>query len=224
MTQGLLADRVALITGATRGIGAAVATRFAAEGAHVVLTGRTVGALEEIDDKVRGLGGTATLVPLDLTQFDRIDQLAAALHERFGRLDILIGNAGVLGAIGPMGHMTPKEFQTIIDVNLTANWRLIRACDPLLRLATRGHALFTTCSVGHEPTAYWSAYALSKAALEMMVQTWAAELLKTRVTAALVDPGPVRTALRRKAFPGEAPDAAATPEAAAEIFLRHVLD
>jgi len=224
MTERALAGRVALITGATRGIGAAVATRFAAEGAHVVLTGRTVGALEEIDDRVRGSGGTATLVPLDLTQFDRIDQLAAALHERFGRLDILIGNAGVLGSIGPMGHMTPQEFQTIIDVNLTANWRLIRACDPLLRLAKRGHALFTTCSVGHEPTAYWSAYALSKAGLEMMVQTWAAELQKTRVTAALVDPGPVRTALRRKAFPGEGPDAAATPEAAAEIFLRHVLD
>jgi NAD(P)-dependent dehydrogenase (short-subunit alcohol dehydrogenase family) len=224
MTQGALAGRIALVTGASRGIGAAVARRFAAEGAHVILVARTVGGLEEVDDAIKAEGGTATLVPLDLTDFDKLDQLAPAIHERWGRLDILVANAGTLGSIGPMGHMTPQDFKTVLDVNLVANWRLIRALDPLLRLAPRAHALFTTCEVGHQPTAYWSAHAISKAALEMMARTWAAELTRTNLRVSLVDPGPVRTALRRKAFPGEPPSAPATPEAAAEIFLRHVLD
>jgi NAD(P)-dependent dehydrogenase (short-subunit alcohol dehydrogenase family) len=218
-----LEGRVALVTGATRGIGAAVARRFAAEGAHVVLVGRTVGALEEIDDAIKAGGGRATLVPLDLTDFDRIDQLATVLHERYGRLDILVGNAAVLGSIGPMGHMTPADFQTVLDVNLTANWRLIRAFDAMLRLAPAGRALFSTCIVGREPTAYWSAYALSKAALEMMALTWSAELEKTNVKVALIDPGPVRTGLRRKVFPGEAPSDSATPDAAAALFLEHAI-
>ncbi len=220
---GALDGRVALITGATRGIGAAVARAFAAEGAHVVLVGRTVGGLEEVDDAIRAAGGAATLVPLDLAEFDRIDQLAVAVHQRWGRLDMLVGNAATLGSIGPMGHMSPRDFQTVMDVNLTANWRLIRAFDPLLRLAPEAQALFTTCSVGHTPTAYWSAYAFSKAGLEMMVQTWAAELLKTKVTVSLVDPGPVGTALRRKAFPGEHVADVPTPESVVPLFLRHAL-
>ncbi|HLY57571.1 MAG TPA: SDR family NAD(P)-dependent oxidoreductase [Stellaceae bacterium] len=224
MAEAQLAGRVALITGATRGIGAAVARRFSAEGAHVVLIGRTVGALEEIDDAIKIAGGTATLVPLDLKEFDKIDQLAGVLTDRHGKLDILVGNAAVLGSIGPMGHMTPEEFRNVMDINVTANWRLVRAFDPLLRRAPKAHALFTTCEAGHEPTAYWSAYAMSKAALEMMTLTWAAELTKTNVKVALIDPGPVRTGLRRKVFPGEHPSAAAAPEAVASLFLQHVLD
>lgn len=218
-----LAGRIALVTGATRGIGAAVARRFAVEGAHVILVGRTVGGLEENDDAIKAAGGSATLVPLDLRDFDRIDQLAQVVHHRYGRLDILVGNAAMLGSIGPMGHMTPADFQAVIDVNVTANWRLIRAFGPLLRRAPEAHALFTTCAAGHEPTAYWSAYALSKAALEMMARTWAAELKKTKVKVTLVDPGPVRTGLRRKIFPGEHSAAVPAPEAVAGLFLQHVL-
>lgn len=221
--QGRLDGKVALITGATRGIGAAVARLLAAEGAHVVLVGRTVGGLEEIDDAVRAVGGSATLVPLDLTEFAKIGELGAALYQRHGRLDILIGNAATLGQIGPMGHMGLDQFQAVLDLNLTANWQLIRVLDPLLRLAPVGRALFTTCAVGHEPTAYWSAYALSKAALEMMVKTWAAELLKTRVKVALVDPGPVRTELRRTAFPHEDRDRLRSPDEAAQEFLNHLV-
>ena len=221
---GGLEGRIALITGATRGIGAAVARRFSAEGAHVVLVGRTVGALEEIDDAIKMAGGTATLVPLDLKDFDKIDQLAGVLTSRHGKLDILVGNAAVLGSIGPMGHMTPEEFREVMDINVGANWRLIRAFDPLLRQAPKAHVLFTTCAAGHEPTAYWSAYAMSKAALEMMALTWATELTKTNVKVAVIDPGPVRTGLRRKIFPGEHPHATATPEAVASLFLQHVLD
>lgn len=221
---GLLKDRVALITGATRGIGAAIARCFAAEGAHLVLVGRTVGALEEVDDQVRAAGGdSATLVPLDLCEHGRIDQLALALHQRFGRLDILVGNAATLGTIGPMGHMAADKYQAVMDLNLTANWRLVRAFDPLLRLAPAGRAIFTTCRIGHEPTAYWSAYAMSKAGLEMMARTWAEELGHTRVQVRLVDPGPVRTGLRRAAFPGEDPATLKGPDEVAGLFLEAAL-
>ncbi|MGB8840433.1 MAG: SDR family NAD(P)-dependent oxidoreductase [Aliidongia sp.] len=220
---GRLAGRVALITGASRGIGAGVARRFSAEGAHVVLVARTVGGLEEVDDAVRAVGGTATLVPLDLTDFDKIDQMVAAIQQRFGRLDILVGNAGILGELGPLGHLDAKLFQRLIDLHITANWRLIRACDGLLRAAPAGRALFTTCAAGHEPTAYWSGYAVTKAALEMMVRVYGAELGKTRVTAALVDPGPVATALRKGAFPGEDRTTLPTPDEKAELFLAAAL-
>ena len=223
MSSGRLAGRVALITGASRGIGAGVARLFAAEGAHVVLVARTVGGLEETDDEIRKAGGSATLVPLDLTEFDKIDQMAAALFARFGRLDILVGNAGILGELGPMGHLDVKLFQRLMDLHVTANWRLIRACDAMLRQAPEGRALFTTCAAGHEPTAYWSGYAVTKAALEMMVQTYAAELTKTRVKALLVDPGPVATALRKGAFPGEDRARLATPDDVAPRFLEAVL-
>jgi NAD(P)-dependent dehydrogenase (short-subunit alcohol dehydrogenase family) len=221
--KGRLAGRIALITGASRGIGAGVARRFAAEGAHVVLVARTVGGLEEVDDTIRTLGGTATLVPLDLTDFEKIDQMAAALYERFGRLDVLVANAATLGSLGPLGHLDPKLFQRVLDLNVTANWRLIRAVDPLLRQAPAGRALFTTCAAGHEPTAYWSGYAISKAALEMMAKVYAAELGNTRVTVELVDPGPVATALRKEAFPGEDRALISKPDDVAELFLNKVL-
>jgi NAD(P)-dependent dehydrogenase (short-subunit alcohol dehydrogenase family) len=218
-----LAGQVALITGASRGIGAGIARRFAAEGAHLVLAARTVGGLEEVDDAVRAAGGTATLVPLDLTDFDKIDQMVAAIHQRFGRLDILVGNAGILGELGPLGHLDAKLLQQMIDLHVTANWRLIRACDPLLRQAPNGRALFTSCAAGHEPLAYWSGYAVTKAALEMMVHLYHAELGRTRVKAMLIDPGPVATALRKGAFPGEDRETLPKPDEVAHLFLEAVL-
>jgi NAD(P)-dependent dehydrogenase (short-subunit alcohol dehydrogenase family) len=220
---GRLAGRIALITGASRGIGAAVARRFAAEGAHVVLAARTVGALEEVDDQIQAAGGSATLVPLDLAEFDKIDQMGAALYERFGRLDILVGNAGHIGSLGPMSHQDPKVFKRVMETNVIANYRLIRSMEPLLKLAPAGRAVFTACAAGHEPTAYWSAYAVSKAALEMMARTWAAELTKTNVKVALVDPGPIATQLRRTAFPGEDQAAMKQPDDVAGLFLDQVL-
>ena len=222
MTQPL-AGKVALITGATRGIGQAAALSFAAAGAHIVAVGRTQGALEELDDRIGAAGGSASLVPLDLAEFDKIDALAGVVAQRYGRLDILVGNAAMLGSIGPMGHQSQAEFDRVFAVNVTANWRLVRAFDPLLRRAAGARVVFATCAVGHEPTAYWSAYAMSKAALEMMARSWAAELERTGIEVALVDPGPVRTGLRRKAFPGEDPATLAAPEAAAGLYLRHVL-
>jgi NAD(P)-dependent dehydrogenase (short-subunit alcohol dehydrogenase family) len=198
-----LAGRIALVTGASRGIGRAVAKRFATEGAHLVLVARTQGGLEELDDEIRGIGGEATLVPLDLRDFDRIDQMGAALYRRFGRLDVLVGNAGVLGSLSPMGHFDPKVWAEVIEVNLTANWRLIRALDPLLRLSAAGRAIFTTCAAARDALPYWGAYAASKAALETMVMIYAGEMRTTPVKVNLVDPGIVRTNLRAQGFPGE---------------------
>jgi NAD(P)-dependent dehydrogenase (short-subunit alcohol dehydrogenase family) len=214
-----LAGRLALITGASRGIGAAVARRFAQEGAQVILLARTVGGLEEVDDVVRAAGGQATLVPLDLRDFDKIDQLGASLYRRFGRLDVLVGNAGVLGTLSPTGHFDPRVWAEVIDVNLTANWRLIRSLDPLLRLSDAGRALFTTCAAARETTAYWGAYAASKAALETMVRSYAGEVAKTALCVNLVDPGIVRTNLRAHGFPGEDRSALSAPEDVTEPFV-----
>src|SRR6266404_9776755 len=158
MTTGRLAGKIALITGASRGIGAAVAERFAREGAHLVLTGRTVGGLEETDDRVRAAGGSATLVPFDLREFIKIDELAAALYERYGRLDILVGNAGEFGVFTPLGHLDPAVWNEIIDLNLTANWRLIRAMDPLLRAAPDGRAIFVTSRLARDALPYYGPY------------------------------------------------------------------
>jgi NAD(P)-dependent dehydrogenase (short-subunit alcohol dehydrogenase family) len=222
--SGRLAGRIALITGASRGIGAAVARRFAAEGAQLVLVARTVGGLEELDDRIRQDGGQgATLVPLDLREFDAIDRLGASLYERFGRLDVLVGNAGVLGTLSPVGHIEPPGWAEVMDINLTANWRLIRSLDPLLRRSEAGRAIFVSSGAAVTPHAYWGAYAVSKAALEMLVKTYAAELAKTNVRANLIDPGAVRTAMRAKAFPGEDPQSLRTPEAIAETFVELAL-
>jgi NAD(P)-dependent dehydrogenase (short-subunit alcohol dehydrogenase family) len=215
-----LAGRIALVTGASRGIGAAVATRFAAEGAQLVLVARTVGGLEEIDDAVRAAGGKgATLVPLNLREFDAIDQLGASLYERFGRLDVLVGNAGVLGPLSPIGHVTPEAWAEVLDVNLTANWRLIRSLDPLLRRSEAGRAVFVTSGAAARPRAYWGPYAVAKAALEMLVRTYAAEVETSTVRANLVDPGAVRTAMRARAYPGEDPMTLPPAEAVAEVFV-----
>ena len=216
---GRLAERIALITGASRGIGAAVAKRFAAEGVHVVALARTVGGLEELDDDIRAAGGTATLLPLDLRKFDGIDQMGAALYQRFGRLDVLVGNAGVLGSLSPMGHFEPKVWAEVMEVNLTANWRLIRALDPLLRLSEAGRVIFTTCAAGREATPYWGAYAASKAALESMAKIYAGEMTKTNVRVNLIDPGTVRTKLRAQGFPGEDRSKLRSPEEVTEPFV-----
>jgi NAD(P)-dependent dehydrogenase (short-subunit alcohol dehydrogenase family) len=217
--SGRLAGKVALVTGASRGIGAAVALRFAGEGAHVVLAGRTVGGLEEVDDAVRAAGGTATLVPLDLRQFTKIDELAAALFDRYRRLDIVVGNAGSFGVFSPLGHIPPDIWSEVVDLNLTANWRLIRALDPLLRAAPAGRAIFVTSGIGRDTLAYWGPYAVSKTGLEMLVKIYAAEIANTRVRANLVDPGPVRTRLRARAFPGEDPNSLPPPASVTDLFV-----
>jgi NAD(P)-dependent dehydrogenase (short-subunit alcohol dehydrogenase family) len=214
-----LQDRIALVTGASRGIGAAVAKRLAREGAHVVLVARTQGGLERVDDEIRAAGGTASLVPLDLRDFDGIDRLAAVLAERHGKLDILVGNAAILGALSPMSHYEPKTWAEVIDINLNANWRLIRDFDAMLRLSDAGRALFVTSNVVREVRAYWGPYAASKAGLENMVRGWAAELANTKVRANLIDPGRVRTGMRRQAYPGEDATRHPLPEAIADRFV-----
>jgi NAD(P)-dependent dehydrogenase (short-subunit alcohol dehydrogenase family) len=221
--QGRLAGRIAVVTGASRGIGAAVAKRFAAEGAHVVLVARTVGGLEEMDDAIKAAGGNATLVPLDLRELDRIDPLGPALYERFGKLDILVGNAGLLGTLGPLSHHDARQWNEVIAVNVTANWRLIRTLEPLLKRAEAGRAIFVTSGAARKAQQFWGAYAVSKAALEMMVRTWAAELATTKVRANLLSPGAIRTSMRADAFPGEDPNTLRTPEAIVDTFVELAL-
>ena len=216
---GRLEGRIAFVTGASRGIGRAVAKRFAAEGAHVVLLARTQGALEELDDEIREAGGQATLVPFDLTDFDQIDRTGAALFERFKRLDVLVGNAGVLGTMGPVAHMDPAVWEQVMAVNVTANWRLIRGFDPLLRASDAGRAIFVTSGAARGPRAYWGAYAVSKAALEMLVGTYAAEVTKTNVRVNLVEPGATRTAMRAEAYPGEDPLSLKEPDGLTDVFV-----
>jgi NAD(P)-dependent dehydrogenase (short-subunit alcohol dehydrogenase family) len=214
-----LRGRIALITGASRGIGAAVAKRFAAEGAHVILVARTVGALEEVYDAIVAAGGTATGVPLDVADAARIDELAAHIDERYGRLDILVGNAGVLGPLSPLAHVDPPEWERVFAVNLHANWRLIRAMDLLLRRSAAGRAIFVSSGVTRGVHAYWGAYAVSKAALEALVRTYAAEVESFGVKANVVHPGIVRTAMRAQAMPGEDPLSLKPPEAVTDAFV-----
>ncbi|MEE8122578.1 MAG: SDR family NAD(P)-dependent oxidoreductase [Alphaproteobacteria bacterium] len=216
---GRLAGRISLITGASRGIGAAVARRFAAEGSHVILVARTVGGLEEADDAIRTGGGIATLMPMDLTEFEKIDRMGAAVAERCGRLDVLVGNAGILGTLSPMGHIEPQAWDQVIAVNLTANWRLIRSLDPLLRASGSGRAIFVTSGAADGVHPYWGAYAVSKAALEAMVRTWAGEVTKTPLKVNLVDPGALRTRMRAEAYPGEDPMTLEPPEAVTDVFV-----
>jgi NAD(P)-dependent dehydrogenase (short-subunit alcohol dehydrogenase family) len=217
--KGRLQGRIALVTGASRGIGAAVAKRYGAEGAHVILVARTVGGLEESDDAIRAAGGSATLVPLDLTESVKIDELGARLYERFGKLDVLVGNAGMLGALTPLTHLDPPVWDEVMAVNLTANWRLLRSMDPLLRRSDAGRAIFVTSGAARGIFPFWGAYAVSKAALEMLVRTYAAEVSEFGVRANIVDPGVVRTAMRAAAFPGEDPLKLPAPEAITEAFV-----
>jgi len=215
-----LSTKIALVTGATRGIGAAVAKRFAAEGAHIIAIGRRQADLERLDDEIQALGGTATLIQLDLQEFPKIEILAQNIAEKFGKLDILIGNAGILGEITPMPHTSPAEWDKVIAVNLTANFHLIRCFDALLRRAENPRAMFVTSGVTSGVHAYWGAYAVSKAALEEMVETYAAENVKTNLRVNLIDPKATRTRMRAQAFPGEDPDTLTPPENITDIFVR----
>jgi NAD(P)-dependent dehydrogenase (short-subunit alcohol dehydrogenase family) len=218
MTQPL-SGKIALVTGASRGIGRAVALELAKAGAHIVATARTVGGLEELDDEIRKLGAAATLVPLDIKDFPALDRLGASLYERFKKLDVLVGNAGQLGALTPVGHIEPKTWDDVIAVNLTANYRLIRSCDPLLRASDAGRAVFITSGVARNVRAYWGLYAASKAALNALVTAYAGELGRTNVKANLFNPGPIRTRMRAKAMPGEDPMTLDTPDQVAEALL-----
>jgi NAD(P)-dependent dehydrogenase (short-subunit alcohol dehydrogenase family) len=206
-----LAGRIALVTGASRGIGYAAAKGFAAAGAHVVAVARTAGGLEELDDEIRAEGGGATLVPLDLKDFAGIDRLGAALYERWGKLDVLFANAAILGQLSPLGHVPPKIWDDVMAVNVTANWRLIRSLDPLLRQSDAGRALFMSSGAASSCRAYWGPYSVSKAALQALVRTYAAEVRKTPIRVAAIDPGRTRTAMRAQAMPGEDPNTLPQP-------------
>jgi NAD(P)-dependent dehydrogenase (short-subunit alcohol dehydrogenase family) len=218
-----LADRIALVTGASRGIGRAVALALAAAGAHVIAVARTVGGLEELDDEIKTAGGSATLVPLDLKDYEGIARLGGALFERYTKLDVLVGNAGILGPLSPLSHVEPKAWDDVMAVNVTANWHLIRCMEPLLLQSDAGRAVFLSSGVSWAARAYWGPYAISKAALNTMVQTWAAETAKTALRVNLFTPGPIRTRMRAQAMPGEDPMSLETPEQVAEKIVEMCL-
>jgi len=214
-----LASRIALVTGASRGIGYATARALAKAGAHVVAVARTQGGLEELDDEIRKGGGAATLVPLNLTDFDGIARLGAALHERHGKLDILVGNAGVAGPSSPLGHIELKPWSDVMAINVSANFQLIRCMEPLLKRSDAGRAVFVTSGAASKASAYLGPYAASKAALETLVRVWARETAATAVRVNLFDPGPIRTRMRATVFPGEDPLTLDTPDQAAEFIV-----
>lgn len=212
MTQRPLEGRVALVTGASRGIGFATSLELARLGAHIIACGRSTRLLETLDDALKAEGlGSATLTPFNLRDFPAIDRLGQAIFERWGRLDILVGNAGQLGQLGPIGHVKPDAWTELLEVNLTANWRLIRSMDPLLRMSEGGRAVFVSSGAARNFRAYWGPYAVTKAALEALAKCYAAELVETNVRVSLFNPGPTRTAMRAKAMPGEDPNTLPTP-------------
>jgi NAD(P)-dependent dehydrogenase (short-subunit alcohol dehydrogenase family) len=201
----LFEGKVALVTGASRGLGRAAALALAKQGAHIIATARTQGGLEELDDEVKAAGSSATLVPMDITDYPAIDRLGAAIFERWKKLDILIGNAGLLGKLTPLPHIEPKSWDEVMAVNVTANYRLLRSMDPLLRAAPAGRAIFVTSGLAYKCFPYWGTYSVSKAALEAVVKTYAAEIETTSVRANMFSPGPTRTKMRATAMPGEDP-------------------
>lgn len=217
--SGRLQDRLAVITGASRGIGRAVALGMAAEGAHVILVARTVGGLEEVDDEINKVGGKATLVPFDLTDLSAIDRLGATIYERWGKLDILVANAGSLGTLTPLSHMDPKDWDKTIATNLTVNYRMIRSFEPLLKRSDAGRAIFVTSGSADKNKPYWGGYAITKAGLNAMARTWAAECEKTNIRVNLISPGPTRTAMRKKAMPGEDPTGLTKPADLVPLFI-----
>lgn len=214
-----LAGKVALVTGASRGLGRAIALHLAKQGAHIIATARTQGGLEELDDEIKAAGSTATLVPMDIIDYPGIDRLGAAIFERWKKLDILIGNAGVLGKLTPVPHLDPKIYDEVMAVNVTANYRLIRSMDPLLRMAPHGRAIFVTSGLAQKCSPYWGAYSISKAALEAMVKTYAGEMATTTVRVNCFSPGATRTKMRAIAIPGEDPMTLPTAEDVAEQIV-----
>src|SRR5690348_9512933 len=214
-----ITNRIALVTGASRGIGYAAARALARAGAHIVAVARTQGGLEELDDEIRRDGGAATLVPLSLTDTDGIARLGAALHERHGKLDILLGNAGIAGPSSPLGHIDLKPWNDVMAVNVTANFQLIRCMEPLLKQSDAGRAVFVTSGAANEAPAYVGPDAASKAALETLVRVWAQETASTNVRVNLFTPGPIRTRMRATVFPGEDPMTLHTPEQAAKFIV-----
>lgn len=215
-----LEGKIALITGASKGIGAAVAKAFAGAGAHVILLARDIKKLEAVDDDIREVGGRATLMPLDLMKLDDLDKLGPTIYERFGKLDIFVGNAGLLGTLGPLAQISNREFQHVMDTNLAANFRLIKTLDPLLQASSAGRVIFVSTSAEVvKGRAYWGTYSVSKAALESMAQVYAAETAKTNIRVNIIDPGGVRTDMRKAAKPGEDPASLPAPEEIVGTFL-----
>lgn len=219
MTQKL-AGRIALVTGASRGIGYFLAREMAREGAHVIAVARTKGGLEELDDEIRAFGGEATLVPLDLADMAGIDRLGGAIHARWGKLDVLAANAAILGVIAPIGHVEAKVFDRTMQINVTATWRMIRSVDPLLRLSDAGRAMLISSGAAASCKPFWAPYSASKAAVEALGRTWAAETRNTPLRVNMVDPGATRTAMRAQAVPGEDPSSLPHPLAVAQAMLR----
>jgi NAD(P)-dependent dehydrogenase (short-subunit alcohol dehydrogenase family) len=214
-----LEHRVAVVTGASRGLGRAIALALAKEGAHIIAMARTQGGLEELDDEIKALGGSATLVPADIKDYAAIDRLGAAIFERWKKLDILIGNAGILGKLTPLPHLDPKVFDDVMAVNVTANFRLLRSLDPLLRASDAGRAVFVTSGLAQKCWAYWGSYSISKAALEAMVRTYATENEQSSIRANCFSPGATRTKMRAQAMPGEDPETLpSAEEVAAQII------
>lgn len=216
-----LDGRLALVTGASRGIGRAVALALGEAGAHIVAVApaKSTDALETLDDELKAKGSAATLVPLDVKDGAGIDRLGAGIFERWGKLDILVANAGILGTLTPLAHIAPKEWDDLIAINLTANWRLIRALDPLLRASDAGRAIFVSSGAADKATPFWGGYAVTKVALEKLAQTYAAETAKTPVRVNIVNPGGTRTRMRQQAFPGEDPDTLPTAQEVARLFV-----
>lgn len=214
-----LEGRIALVTGSSRGIGRAVAIALAKAGAQLILQGRVAGALEETDDQIRAAGSTATIIPLNLKQSDRVDALGPTLFERFGRLDILVANAGILGTLTPLGHVTDQNWTDTIAINLTANWRLIRTLDPVLKRSESGRVIFLSSGAASGKKAYWGPYAVSKAGTEALARTYAAEVENSPMRVNIVNPGPIATAMRAKAFPGEDPQTLPQPADIAPMFV-----
>ena len=214
-----LEGRVALITGASHGIGYAVAKRFAAEGAQVIAIGRNVGALEELSDEITDAGGKISLLPLDLTMFEKVDAIGPTIFERFGKLDIVVGNAALLGELAPVGHIDTQIFDNTLATNVTTNFRLIRTVDKLLQISDAGRAIFVTSNASAKGRAFWGLYAATKAALEALVLSYAQELEESKVRVNLVNPGRIRTKMRAEAYPGEDPQTLPTPDSITDVFV-----
>jgi NAD(P)-dependent dehydrogenase (short-subunit alcohol dehydrogenase family) len=211
--------KIALVTGASRGIGRALAKALALQGAHVVALARTKGGLEELDDELKALGAQISLIKLDLRESGQIDNLGPTLYERWQRLDIFVGNAGILGPLSPLGHISEADWTQTLNTNLTANWRLIRTLDPILRLSPAGRVLFMTSSAAENARAYWGPYSVSKAALEALAKTYAHEVQSTAVCVNLLNPGRMRTRMRAKAYPGEDENTVPAPEEIVPLAL-----